>query len=428
MSAGRSEQLFERARRVMPGGVNSPVRAFRSVGGTPRFMTGGRGAHLTDADGTRYVDYVCSWGPLILGHAHPAVVEAAVAAVQRGSSYGAPTEAEIELAEALADAYPGVEMVRCTSSGTEAGMSAIRVARGATGRDKVVKFAGHYHGHSDALLVSAGSGVATFGLPNSPGVTVGATADTIVLPWNDVAAISEVFAALGEQIALVACEPVAANMGVVPAEPGYLELLRLLTAEAGALLLFDEVLTGFRVARGGVAQLTGVTPDLVAFGKVVGGGFPLAAFGGPASVMSQLAPEGPIYQAGTLSGNPVAVAAGLAQLRLLDDAAYEGLRARADRLIDGLSGAFAAAGIGVQLPRCTSLFSVFFADAGVRDFDGAKAADHEAYARFFNGMLARGHYLPPSGYEAMFVSLAHTDDDLAATIAAAHEVAADIAR
>jgi len=424
---GQSEQLFERARRVIPGGVNSPVRAFRSVGGTPRFMAGGQGPYLTDADGARYVDYVCSWGPLILGHAHPAVVEAAVAAVHRGSSYGAPTEAEVELAEAIAGAYPGVEMVRATSSGTEAGMSAIRVARGATGRDKVVKFAGHYHGHSDALLVSAGSGVATFGLPNSPGVTAGATADTIVVPWNDAEAVRDVFAAFGEQIALVACEPVPANMGVVPAEPGYLELLRALTSEAGALLLFDEVMTGFRVARGGVAELTGVTPDLVAFGKVVGGGFPLAAFGGPASVMSQLAPEGPIYQAGTLSGNPVAVAAGLAQLRLLDDAAYRGLTARADRLIDGLGKAFAAAGIAVTVPHCTSLFSVFFAEAEVRDFDEASAADHDRYARFFRGMLARGHYLPPSGYEAIFVSLAHTDDDLDATIAAAHEVAEELA-
>lgn len=424
-----SEALFERARAVIPGGVNSPVRAFRSVGGTPRFIAQGAGAYLTDVDGRRYVDYVCSWGPLILGHAHPQVVAAAKTAIDRGSSYGAPTSAEVELAEAIIERYPGVDMVRCVSSGTEAGMSAIRVARGATERSKVVKFAGHYHGHSDALLVEAGSGVATFGLPNSPGVTAGATADTIVAGWNDRAALEAVFAEMGEDIALVACEPVPANMGVVPPEPGYLEFLREITRRHGALLLFDEVMTGFRVARGGVAELAGVLPDLVMFGKVVGGGFPLAAFGGRAEVMARLAPEGPIYQAGTLSGNPVAVAAGLAQLRLLDDEAYKGLNARADRLIAGFTEAFAAHGVSAVVPRTQSLFSVFFTAPGQeapRDFAEARACDHQRYARFFNGMLARGYYLPPSGYEAMFVSLAHTDDDLDATIAAAHEVIAGL--
>jgi glutamate-1-semialdehyde 2,1-aminomutase len=421
-----SQALYARARAVIPGGVNSPVRAFRSVGGTPRFMASGSGSVIVDADGDRYVDYVCSWGPLILGHAHPAVVAAATAAVERGSSYGAPTEAEVRLAETIRDAYPGVEMVRCVSSGTEAGMSAIRLARGATGRDKVVKFAGHYHGHADALLVAAGSGVATFGLPDSPGVTAGATADTVVVPWNDRAAVEAVFAELGEQVALVACEPVAANMGVVPPEAGFLRFLRDITRRHGALLLFDEVMTGFRVARGGMAERSGVTPDLVAFGKVVGGGFPLAAFGGPAEVLRHLAPEGPVYQAGTLSGNPVAVAAGLAQLELLDDDAYKGLEARADRLIAGLEDAFAAAGVPAVVQREASLFSFFFTDRPVRDFEDAKAADHARYARFFTGMLARGHYLPPSGYEALFVSLAHGDDDLDATIAAAHEAAREL--
>ena len=426
-SVRTSQELFERAKRVIPGGVNSPVRAFRSVGGTPRFMTAGSGARIRDADGQTYVDYVGSWGPLILGHAHPDVVAAATAALGRGSSFGAPTQGEVELAELIVERVPGVEMVRLVSSGTEAVMSAVRVARGATGRPKVVKFAGHYHGHCDALLVEAGSGVATLGIPGSPGVTEGAVLDTIVLPWNDVAAFDEVMTAVGEQIAVVACEPVAANMGVVPAEPGFLELLRRRTSETGSLLLFDEVLSGFRVARGGATELLGVTPDLVTLGKVVGGGFPLAAFGGSEAVMRHLAPEGPVYQAGTLSGNPVAVAAGLAQLRLLDDAAYAALQARADRLTGGLADAFASNGVAAQLQRVASLFGVFFADEPVRDYTGAKAADHGRWARFFNGMLARGHYLPPSGYEALFVGLAHSDEQLDATVAAAREVAVDLA-
>ncbi|MDQ3538746.1 MAG: glutamate-1-semialdehyde 2,1-aminomutase [Actinomycetota bacterium] len=421
-----SQDLFARARAVIPGGVNSPVRAFRSVGGTPRFITAGSGSRLTDADGNDYVDYVCSWGPLILGHAHPDVVAAAKAAVDKGSSFGAPTAAEVQLAETITAAVPGVEMVRCVSSGTEAAMSAIRLARAATGRDKLVKFAGHYHGHSDALLASAGSGVATFGLPDSPGVTAGAAADTIVVAWNDRAGVERAFAGEPEGIALVVCEPVAANMGVVPPDPGFLEFLREITARHASLLLFDEVMTGFRLGRGGAVTHFGVTPDLVAFGKVVGGGFPLAAFGGRANVLRQLAPEGPVYQAGTLSGNPVAVAAGLAQLRLLDDAAYAGLQRRADRLRKGLTDAFASAGVAAQVPSVNSLFSVFFADAPVRDYHAAKAADHGRYARFFQGMLARGHYLPASGYEAVFVSLAHSEADLDATIAAAKDVAPEL--
>jgi glutamate-1-semialdehyde 2,1-aminomutase len=424
-----SEHWYERACRVIPGGVNSPVRAFRSVGGTPRFMRAGQGATLVDADGHRYLDYVCSWGPLILGHAHPEVVAAAAEALRRGSSFGAPTEAEVLLAEEVIEAVPAVQMLRAVSSGTEAAMGAIRLARAATGRAKLVKFAGHYHGHADALLVEAGSGVATFGLPNSPGVTAGAAADTIVVAWNDRAAVEAAFAAAPEDIAVVACEPVAANMGVVAPEPGFLEFLREITARHGSLLLFDEVMTGFRVARGGAGQHYGVVPDLVALGKVLGGGFPLAAFGGRAEVMRLLAPEGPVYQAGTLSGNPVAVAAGLAQLRLLDDAAYKQLDALADRLIAGLGAAFAEAGVDALVPRVNSLFSVFFGTGGrpVRDYAGARRADHASYARFFAAMLDRGHYLPPSGYEALFVSLAHTPEDIDATVAAAREAAATLA-
>ena len=433
MAAGRevpttrgSQDLFAQACAVIPGGVNSPVRAFRSVGGTPRFMASAQGSRLTDVDGNTYVDYIGSWGPMVLGHAHPEVVAAATEAVARSSSFGAPTAAEVELAQAIVDAVPGVDKVRCVSSGTEATMSAIRLARGATGRAKILKFAGHYHGHGDALLVSAGSGVATFGLPDSPGVTQGAAADTIVARWNDRDAVAAAFAAAGGDIAAIICEPVPGNMGVVPAAEGFLELLRSTTTEHGALLIFDEVMSGFRVARGGASEHYGITADLVTLGKVVGGGFPLAAFGGSAAVMAQLAPEGPVYQAGTLSGNPVAVAAGLAQLRLLGDAAYTTLNDRADQLRSGLATIFAEAGVAVQVQSVASMFSLFFAPGPVTNFDQAKAADHGMYARFFNGMLGRGFYFPPSGYEAIFVSTAHSDEDIHATLTAARNVAADL--
>lgn len=418
--ADRSDALFERARRVIAGGVNSPVRAFRAVGGTPRFVASGHGSRLVDVEGREYVDYVQSWGALLFGHAREEIVRAAVEAARRGTSFGAPTEAEVELAETIVRLVPSVEMVRLVSSGTEACMSALRLARAFTGRPKVLKFEGCYHGHSDALLAKGGSGVATFGIPDTPGVTDAAASDTIVVPYNDPAAVREAFAAAPERIAAVIVEPVPANMGVVPPADGFLEGLRGACDEHAALLVFDEVITGFRVAPGGAQQLFGITPDLTCLGKIVGGGFPCAAFGGRADLMEMLAPTGPVYQAGTLSGNPVAVAAGLASLRLIAETdPYAGLRARAETLVEGLSGAFRSAGVGATIGRVESLFSVFFAQGPVRDFADARAADHRSYGRCFHSMLADGVHLPPSGYEAWFLSTAHTDRDVERTIEAA---------
>jgi glutamate-1-semialdehyde 2,1-aminomutase len=404
-----SDELFARASNVIPGGVDSPVRAFGAVGGTPRFVDHGEGAFLTDVDGVSYVDYVQSWGALLFGHARAEIVQAATAAAARGTSFGAPTSLEVELAERIVDAVPGVDMVRLVSSGTEATMSAIRLARGATGRDLLVKFEGCYHGHSDALLAKgAGSGVATLGIPGSPGVTEGAAKDTITAPFNDLGAVRSIFAERGADVAVVIVEPIAANMGVVPPEGGFLEGLRDVCDEHGALLCFDEVITGFRVAYGGAGSLYGVTPDLTTLGKIMGGGFPCAAFGGRRDVMEQLAPTGPVYQAGTLSGNPVAVAAGIAALDLAaTERPYEALAQTSTTLADGLAERFRAAGVPATVNRAASMFSVFFTDRPVRNFDDAKGANHDRYARFFHHMLDRGVYLPPSGYELWSVSTAH---------------------
>jgi glutamate-1-semialdehyde 2,1-aminomutase len=417
----RSEELFERARRVIPGGVNSPVRAFGAVSGTPRFAVRGEGAYLVDADGRRYVDLVQSWGALLFGHVRPEIVGAARAVAERGTTFGAPTELEVELAERIVAAVPSVEMVRLVSSGTEAAMSAIRLARGCTGRDLVLKFEGCYHGHSDGLLAKgAGSGVATLGIPGSPGVTEGAARDTFTVPFNDVEQVDRVFAELGDRIAAAIVEPVAANMGVVPPEPGFLESLRRRCSAAGALLVFDEVITGFRIAFGGAQGVYGVTPDLTILGKVMGGGFPCAAFGGRRDVMEQLAPVGPVYQAGTLSGNPVAVAAGIAALDLAERLdPYPGLTETAAALAEGLIERFADRDIPVTVTRAGSLFSAFFSRWPVRDFAGAKAADHERYARFFHHMLGRGVWLPPSGYEMWTLGTEHGPDEVEKVLDAA---------
>jgi glutamate-1-semialdehyde 2,1-aminomutase len=424
----RSEELFERARAVIPGGVNSPVRAFGAVGGVPVFVASGQGAHLQTEDGATLIDYVQSWGALLFGHARAEIVDAGAAAARRGTSFGIPTEPEVRLAERIVEMVPSVERVRLVSSGTEAAMSAIRLARGVTGRSKVVKFEGCYHGHADPLLAAAGSGVATFGIPGTPGVTDGATADTVVLPWGDEAAVAEAFQRSGSAVACLIVEPVVANMGVVPPPPGFLDTLRRVTDRNDALLIFDEVITGFRLARGGAQERFGIRPDLTVLGKVMGGGFPCAAFGGRADVMDQLAPAGPVYQAGTLSGNPVAVAAGLAALELVDRLRpHDALERSAATLADGISAALAEAGVAHTVNRVGSLLSVFLGDRPVRDFAGAAAADHRSYGRFFHAMVDRGVYLPPSGYEAWFLGTAHGEAEIERTVMAAREAAKVVA-
>lgn len=416
----RSDDLFTRAQQVIPGGVNSPVRAFRAVGRTPLFIRDAAGANLTDVDGNRYIDYVGSWGPMIMGHAHPAVIEAVREAAIRGTSYGAPTELEVELANEIVSAFPSIERVRLTSSGTEAAMSAIRLARGFTGRDRIVKFEGCYHGHSDGLLVKAGSGLATFGTPDSAGIPADFARNTIVVRFNDVDALCQAFEEQGSEIAGIIIEPVAGNMGCVPPKSGYLKTVRELASRFGSLLIFDEVITGFRVAYGGAQELYGIKPDLTCLGKIIGGGLPVGAFGGRAEVMDCLAPLGPVYQAGTLSGNPLAVSAGLAMLRLLREARpYEELDRRSARLEQGLRNAASEAGIPAVVNRVGSMMTSFFTKDPVSDWCTAKLSDTESYGRFFRSMLASGVYLAPSQFECAFVSFAHGEEHIEKTIEAA---------
>jgi glutamate-1-semialdehyde 2,1-aminomutase len=421
----RSRQLFQEAARYFPGGVNSPVRAFRAVGGEPFFVARALGSRITDVDGRTYIDYVGSWGPMILGHAHPRVVGAIQAAAEAGTSYGAPTELETRLAQLIQAAVPSLERMRFVSSGTEACMSALRVARGFTGRSAIVKFEGGYHGHADSLLVKAGSGAMTFGVPDSLGVPEAIARATLTLPFNDLDAVRAVFAARGREIAAVIVEPVAGNMGVVPPQPGFLEGLREITRADGALLLFDEVITGFRVAMGGAQQRYGITPDMTCLGKIVGGGLPVGVYGGRAEIMEQVAPLGGIYQAGTLSGNPVAMAAGIATLEALRaPGTYQALETMGARLADGLITAAAEAGLAAQLNRVGSMLTGFFTATPVTDYATAKTADAARYGTFFRAMLERGVSLAPSQFEAAFLSLAHTTDDVDVTIAAAREALA----
>jgi len=414
MTHAKSEAAFERAQKVIPGGVNSPVRAFRSVGGNPPFIARGEGSHIFDIDGNEYIDYVGSWGPLLLGHRHPAIVEAVRQALETGTSFGAPTEREIDLAEAIRDAVPSMEMVRLVNSGTEATMSAIRVARGFTGRDLTVKFEGCYHGHVDSLLVKAGSGLATLGIADTQGVPKGFTDTTLPLPFNSVDAVEAAFRAHGDRIASVIVEPVVGNMGCVPPQPGFLEALREITARHGALLILDEVMTGFRVAYGGAQARFGIQPDMTTLGKVIGGGLPIGAYGGRADIMKCVAPVGPVYQAGTLSGNPLAVAAGLAMLRYLKT--HPEVYSELETKSAAIAGAAPA---GVTVNRVGAMFTWFFTDQPVTDWDSAKRADTAKFGAFHRRMLEQGIYLPPSQFEAAFVSAAHTDEDIRRTQEAA---------
>lgn len=425
----KSQELFRKALRLMPGGVNSPVRAFRAVGGEPVYLASGKGSRVTDVDGRSYIDYVMSWGPLILGHCHPEVVEALARALETGTSFGACTAAEVELAEEIQEAFPSIERLRLVNSGTEATLSALRVARAATGRDKILKFEGCYHGHADSLLVKAGSGVATLGLPDSPGVPRALAELTISVPFNDLPALDEAFRAHRHQFAAAIVEPVAGNMGCVPPRPGFLEKLRVLTAEQGTVLIFDEVMTGFRVAYGGAQQLYNVPPDLTTLGKVIGGGLPVGAYGGKAALMDLVAPAGLVYQAGTLSGNPLAVAAGRKTLEILRrPGTYARLDARSETLTSGLQAKAARAGVALTVNRVGSMFTAFFTADPVVDYGSAKRADTAAFGGFFRALLERGVYFPPSQFEAGFVSSAHSEDDVAETLQAAAQAFALLSR
>lgn len=429
MEFKKSQSLFERALKIIPGGVNSPVRACKSVGADPLFIDRADGCLIYDADGNRYIDYIGSWGPMILGHRHPAVIEAISTVLERGTSFGAPTDLEIQLAEMVIDAVASVEVVRMVNSGTEATMSAIRLARGATGRDLVIKFDGCYHGHADTLLVAAGSGVATLGIPDSPGVPEDVARHTLSLPYNDAAAFKQVMDEKGAQVACVIIEPVAGNMGLVPPKPGFLQTLRELTEKNGAILIFDEVMTGFRVAYGGAQTLYGITPDLTCFGKVIGGGLPVGAYGGKKDIMSQVAPQGKVYQAGTLSGNPLAMAAGIATLEQLQiDGFYETLAENSRRLVSGLAAAAQKAGIAARADNVGSMMGMFFTDRQVAGFDDAKTSDLKMFSAFYQGMRQQGIYIAPSQFEVLFLSAAHAAEHIDATISAAEQVLADLAQ
>ncbi|MFQ5924710.1 MAG: glutamate-1-semialdehyde 2,1-aminomutase [Dehalococcoidia bacterium] len=413
----RSEKLFQEAQRYLPGGVNSPVRAFKAVGGNPLFIRKGQGSRIYDEDGNEFIDYVCSWGPLILGHSHPQVVAALKKAVERGTSFGAPTELETTLAKMISAAMPSIEMIRFVNSGTEATMSAIRLARAFTARDKVLKFAGGYHGHSDGLLARAGSGVATLRIPDSPGVLPSYVRDTLVAPYNNAEVAEHLFKRYPKKIAAIIVEPVAANMGVVPPQPGFLERLRQLTQEFGSLLIFDEVITGFRLAYGGAQALYRITPDLTCLGKIIGGGLPIGAYGGRSDIMQMVAPLGSVYQAGTLSGNPLAMTAGIETLKILrQPQLYDRLEASSSLLGKGIAGAATEAGINIQASRVGSVLTVFFCEERVLDYEVAKRADTELYSRFFQQMLMDGIYWPPSQFEAAFISAVHTDEDIQTTV------------
>lgn len=414
----KNHDLFTRAAKVIPGGVNSPVRAFRSVGGTPLFIREASGSKIIDSEGREYIDYVCSWGPMILGHAHPEVVAAIRDAAERGASFGAPTELEIEMAERVVAAFPSIEAVRMVSSGTEATMTAIRLARGWTGRDRIVKFNGCYHGHADSLLVKAGSGVATLGIPGSPGIPRALAELTLSLPYNDLDAVKAAFAQYGHDIACIIVEPIAANMGVVMPKPGFLEGLREITAANGSLLIFDEVITGFRLAYGGWQTITGIRPDLTSLGKIIGGGLPVGAMGGKREIMEHLAPVGPVYQAGTLSGNPLAMTAGIKTLDILKEKNYAEIEQKTVRLKNAFQELFDRAGLPVRINHAGSLFTLFFTEKEVVDYESAQSSNADLFARFFHGMLSLGINLAPAQFEAGFVSFAHTDDDIEKTIAA----------